>query len=104
MTLTGRGSTPGLITGKVRLFPSFHMPEDSFDILVAERTDPGWTPLIGLSKGMIIEYGGLLSHAAIVARELGVPTVIGVEGALQRLQNGQTVTIDGAKGTVTIHP
>jgi len=101
--MTGRGSTPGSVTGKVRLFPSFSMPEESFDILVAERTDPGWTPLIGLSKGMIVEHGGLLSHAAIVARELGIPTVIGVEGALSRLRSGQTVTIDGAKGTVTIY-
>ncbi len=101
--LQGRGSTSGRVSGRVTLFPAFRVPIDPFDILVAEHTDPGWTPLIGLAKGMIIEHGGLLSHAAIVSRELGIPTVIGVENALSTLKNGQKVTIDGSKGTVTIH-
>jgi len=79
------------------------MPDKvDFDILVAKHTDPGWTPLIGSVRGMIIEHGGMLSHAAIVSRELGLPTVIGAHNATQILQDGQTVRINGATGTIDI--
>ena len=73
-----------------------------FDILVARHTDPGWTPVIGISRGMIIEHGGMLSHASIVSRELGIPTVIGVDRATDILKDGQEVELDGAAGTVRL--
>ena len=73
-----------------------------FDIMVAKFTDPGWTPLIGISKGMIIEHGGMLSHASIVSRELGIPTIIGVTGATRVLKTGQMVEINGSTGQIEI--
>jgi len=72
------------------------------EILVAPYTNPGWTPLFNLTAGLVIEAGGLLSHGAVVAREYGIPTVIGVEGATRLLRTGQTVTVDGTVGTVEI--
>ena len=101
--LVGRPSAPGKIIGKVKIFKSFSMPGSvNFDIVVARHTDPGWVPLLGLVKGLIIEEGGILSHASIVARELGIPTVIGVKNATSVLQDYQTVELDGRTGIVTI--
>ena len=77
------------------------MPKEiDFDILVTKHTDPGWTALIALSKGLIIEHGGVLSHASIVARELGIPAVIGVRHATDTYRDGESVRIDGTTGTV----
>jgi phosphohistidine swiveling domain-containing protein len=102
-SLQGRAASPGKLRGKVRVFKDFYMPSDiDFDILVTSHTDPGWTTLIALSKGLIIEHGGVLSHASIVARELGIPAVIGASHAVEVLKNGQTVEIDGSTGTITI--
>jgi len=103
LALTGKPASPGKVTGRVRVFREFSMPEQQdFDILVTAHTDPGWTALIALSKGMIIEHGGVLSHASIVARELGIPAVIGATGAMDALTDGQIVTIDGATGSITL--
>jgi phosphohistidine swiveling domain-containing protein len=101
-TLSGIGCSSGIIRGRVKLFHQPDIPTTSFDILVAQHTDPGWTTLIGMSKGMIIESGGILSHAAIVSRELDIPTVINVKHAMKVLQDGQMVELDGAKGTIKI--
>lgn len=101
--LKGRACNSGTIKGTVRVFKEFEMPDKiDFDIIVAKNTDPGWSLLIGLCKGMIIENGGILSHAAIVSRELGIPTVIGVEGATKKLVTGQTVELNGATGIIKI--
>ena len=101
--LNGRSCTPGKVKGKLRVFSTFEIPEEiDFDIIVASNTDPGWTSLMGLSKGMIIENGGILSHAAIVSRELGIPTVIGVESATKILKTGQLVEINGSTGSIQI--
>lgn len=71
-------------------------------ILVTERTDPGWVPLYPSCSGLIIERGSLLSHSAVVARELGLPTIVAVPGLMKRLKTGQTVELDAAKGMATI--
>jgi pyruvate,water dikinase len=92
-----------VIKGKIKIFKDFYVPSNiDFDILVTSHTDPGWTALIALSKGLIVEYGGILSHASIVARELGIPAVIGAKGIMEQLKNGQIVEIDGSKGTIKI--
>jgi len=102
-TVSGRPCTPGKIKGKVKVFKEYFIPETiDFDILIAKHTDPGWTTLIGLSKGMIIEQGGILSHAAIVSRELGIPTIIGVENAVEFFQDNQIIEIDGNTGKIEI--
>jgi pyruvate,water dikinase len=73
---------------------------ESGDILVAERTDPGWVMLFPLASGLVVERGSLLSHSAIVAREMGLPTVVGLEGAAAWLQTGDPVLVDGSTGCV----
>jgi pyruvate,water dikinase len=72
----------------------------SGEILIAEHTDPGWVLLFSSAAGLVIEHGSPLSHAAIVARELGIPAVIGVTGACRWLADGDQIEIDGARGVV----
>jgi phosphohistidine swiveling domain-containing protein len=72
------------------------------DLLVAPFTDPGWTPLLNLAAGVVTETGGLLSHAAVICREYGLPAVLNVAGATQLLRDGQRVRIDGENGHVDI--
>lgn len=102
--LRGQGCSSGIVKGKVKILESFKLPdEEGYDIVVTKHTDPGWTPLFGLSKGFIVEHGGLLSHAAIISRELNMPCVIGVKNATKKLKDGQVVTINGNTGEVIIH-
>ena len=95
------GCCPGKVRGIARVIRS---PENAEilpgEILVAERTDPGWVMLFATAAGLVIEHGSPLSHAAIVARELGIPAVIGVNGACEWLSGGEAVEIDGATGLV----
>ena len=69
-------------------------------ILVADHTDPGWIMLFPSASGLLVERGSLLSHSAIVARELGIPAVISLPGLLDWLHDGDEVELDGAAGTV----
>jgi len=101
-SLPGTISSPGTVSGKVIVLDKPIIPTEPFDILVVSHTDPGWTPLIALAKGLVIEHGGILSHAAIVTRELGIPSIIGVANATQYLKTGMQVRIDTAKGSVEI--
>lgn len=71
------------------------------DILVCRYTDPSWTPAFWIAAGIVTETGGALSHAAIVAREHHLPAVIGVPDATTAIRDGQLVTIDGTRGSVT---
>jgi rifampicin phosphotransferase len=74
------------------------------EILVAPSTDPGWTPLFLTAGGLVMETGGAMSHGAIVAREYGIPAVVGVAEATERIRAGQRITVDGGTGTVTFTP
>jgi phosphohistidine swiveling domain-containing protein len=74
----------------------------SGEILVAVTTMPAWTPLFGVAAAVVTETGGPLSHCAIVAREYGIPAVVGAHGATQRIATGQRITVDGGRGIVTI--
>jgi pyruvate,water dikinase len=71
------------------------------DVLVCRTTDPAWTPLFRLAAAVVTEIGGVLSHAAIVAREFGIPAVVGAGDAMSALTDGASVTVDGTAGTVT---
>jgi pyruvate,water dikinase len=73
-------------------------------ILVCPSTDPAWVPLFVQARGLVMETGGVLSHGAIVARELGLPAVAGLAGAQRRLRSGQRLRVDGGTGTVTVLP
>lgn len=71
------------------------------DVLVCRTTDPAWTPLLVRAAAVVTEVGGMLCHAAIVAREAGIPAVVGATGARTALSDGQRVRVDGATGRVT---
>ena len=95
----GQCVVPGRLKGRVLVMPTFHPgPYPEFDILVAKHTDPGWSFLIGQARGLVVEQGGLLSHASIVARELGSPTLIGVPDITQHLRTGEQVVLDSTQG------
>jgi rifampicin phosphotransferase len=72
------------------------------DILVTRQTDPGWAPVFPLVSGLVIERGGMLSHGAIIAREFGIPSVVGVKDATRVIEHGSTITVDGNRGTVRL--
>lgn len=99
--LQGTGCYPGVVDAKVRLIFS---PEDELSldgqILCTVRTDPGWAPLFPTAGGILVERGSTLSHSAVVARELGIPAIIGIPGLTGILADGERVCMDGAKGTV----
>ena len=73
---------------------------DRGDILVARHTDPGWIAVFSNASAIVVERGSLLSHSAIVARELGIPCVVGLKGATDWIADGETLRVDGATGTV----
>ncbi len=101
--LRGTGCCPGKVEGRVRVLrsPSEDM-EINGDILVAGRTDPGWVPLYPAVSGILIERGSILSHSAIVAREMGIPAIVGIPNLLDSLEDGQSVKMDGQTGIVKI--
>jgi len=103
-TITGLPGSAGRVEGMVRII---HSPEESDqfnrgEILVASSTNVGWTPLFPRAAAVITDVGAPLSHAAIVARELGIPAVVGARNATMLLQTGDRVIVDGGLGTVQI--
>jgi len=97
----GRGCCPGIARGRacvVRDPKICHL--HSGEVLVAERTDPGWVTLFPLAAGLLVERGSLLSHSAIIARELGLPTVVSLPGLMQWLKDGDLVELNGGSGEV----
>ncbi|MFJ5992816.1 PEP/pyruvate-binding domain-containing protein [Lentzea sp. NPDC092896] len=102
--LRGLGSCPGKVRGRARIVldPAFADDLDENDILVARETDPGWLYLMLRARGIVVERGSLLSHTAITGRKFGIPTIVAVPGALQRIPDGALIELDGATGTVTL--
>ena len=100
--MTGVAASPGVISGPVRIIagPAEFARLRPGDVLVCQATDPAWTPLFASASAVVAETGGLLSHAAIVAREYGIPAVLGVLEVTTRLHDGQVVTVDGGAGRV----
>ena len=100
-TARGLGCCPGRVHGRVRVI---HDPRGARlrqgEILVAERTDPGWVMLFPAAAGLLVERGSLLSHSAIVAREMGIPAVVSLAGVTAWLRDGDTVEMDGETGIV----
>jgi pyruvate,water dikinase len=102
--LDGLAASPGRATARARVVRDPRTAKlRTGEVLVAETTDAGWSPLFIQAAAIVVERGGPLSHAAIVARELGIPAVLDVRGATQVLE-GRTVTVDGDTGTVVVHP
>lgn len=98
----GVGGAPGRVRGRVRVLRSLEESQafQAGEILVAPYTDPGWTTLLGQVQGVVTEVGGVLSHAAVLAREYGVPAVLNVRGATRLFQDGDLVEVDGDQGLV----
>jgi pyruvate,water dikinase len=99
--LVGTAASAGEVTGiaRVVLDPSDARLEPG-EILVAPSTDPGWTPLFLTAGALVMEMGGANSHGAVVAREYGIPAVVGVPDATGAIRTGQVITVDGAAGLV----
>ncbi|MCC6628374.1 MAG: hypothetical protein IT340_13370 [Chloroflexi bacterium] len=100
----GVGASPGVAEGTARVAVNIDdTPRiESGAILVCAFTDPGWTPVLGRVAGVVTETGGLLSHAAVICREFGIPAVLAVPDATRRIRDGERVTVDGHAGTVTL--
>jgi phosphohistidine swiveling domain-containing protein len=101
-TLRGTGASKGVVRGRARIVLG---PEDfdrveRGDIIVAPASNPGWVPLFSIAAGFLTDTGGVLSHAAVVAREFGLPAVVGLGDATKRIPDGRIVEIDGAAGLV----
>ena len=101
--LTGTGCSPGVVRGRVKVILS---PEtesmDGYDILVAQRTDPGWITHIAQAKAVIVEHGNILSHTAVVCRELQIASIVSVSNLCKILRTGEYVEIDGSTGRISI--
>ncbi|PCK07438.1 MAG: hypothetical protein COA42_14285 [Alteromonadaceae bacterium] len=101
--LNGTGCSSGKLTAPAKVITDpLNAGDVSGCILVAEMTDPGWVFLMVAAKGLIVERGNILSHTAIIGRELGIPTIIGVDKATRCIQDGDMITMDGEHGTITI--
>ena len=103
--LRGAPASRGLVKASARILRS---PGDigrlqPGDVMVCVMTTPAWTPLFGVAGGIITETGGVLSHPAITAREYGIPAVLAVQDATNRIRDGQVVTVDGGAGIVSLH-
>ena len=104
-SIRGLGANNGKITGTARVIEDFTQIDrlQEGDILVTRFTDTGWTPKFAILSGIVTEYGGILCHAAIVSREYGIPAIVCCKDAMSKISDGQTITIDGSTGVVTIN-
>jgi pyruvate,water dikinase len=99
--LKGIGCCPGVVRGPVRVISDpRNATLNAGEILVAERTDPGWIMLFPAAAGVLVERGSLLSHSAIVAREMGIPAIVSVQGLTRSLVDGEWVEFDGSSGVI----
>ncbi|SHE93386.1 phosphoenolpyruvate synthase [Seinonella peptonophila] len=97
----GNPVSSGVVEGIARVVLTPNQAElEKEEILVAPFTDPGWTPLFLSAKGLVLEVGGMMTHGAVVAREYGIPAVVGVENATETIQTGDRIRVDGTQGIV----
>ncbi|HET9516840.1 MAG TPA: phosphoenolpyruvate synthase [Actinoplanes sp.] len=101
--LAGFPVSAGVVEGRARVVLR---PQDAElhdgDILVARSTDPAWTPLFAAVRGIVLEIGGVMSHGAVIARELGLPTVVGIDDATRLIPDGSRIRVDGSAGFVEL--
>ncbi|WP_433598222.1 PEP-utilizing enzyme [Nocardia sp. CA-135953] len=102
--LTGLAGSPGTVAGRARILRDSDDVDllQSGDVLITPTTDPAWTPAFLIAAAVVVETGSVLSHAVIVSRELGTPSVISLAAATTRIRDGDRILVDGAHGTVTI--
>ncbi|HKJ81459.1 MAG TPA: PEP-utilizing enzyme [Ignavibacteriaceae bacterium] len=101
--IVGLPVSSGVAEGRARVILKIEDADlEDGDILVTSFTDPSWTPLFVSIKGLVTEVGGLMTHGAVIAREYGLPAVIGVENATKLINNGQRIRVNGTEGYVEI--
>lgn len=101
--IAGLAVSTGVIEGRARVILNIENADlEDGDILVTSFTDPGWTPLFVSIKGLVTEVGGLMTHGAVIAREYGLPAVVGVENATKLIKDGQKIRVNGTDGYVEI--
>ena len=102
-SLTGSPVSPGVVEGSVRVVLDPRIANLlPGEIMVCPGTDPSWTPLFLTAGGLIMEVGGMMTHGAVVAREYGIPAVVGVTDATTRLITGQRIQLDGSSGQIVL--
>jgi phosphoenolpyruvate synthase/pyruvate phosphate dikinase len=103
--LVGLAVSAGTVEGRARVILDMAEADlEAGDILVTPHTDPGWTPLFVAINGLVTEVGGLMTHGAVIAREYGLPAVVGVENATRLIRDGQRIRVNGTDGYVEILP
>ncbi|GED71899.1 putative phosphoenolpyruvate synthase [Brevibacillus reuszeri] len=101
--IVGLAVSSGVIEGRARVILNMEDADlEAGDILVTSFTDPSWTPLFVSIKGLVTEVGGLMTHGAVIAREYGLPAVVGVENATKRIKDGQRIRVHGTEGYIEI--
>ena len=102
--VVGAAGSPGHATGRARVVRNAYVdePPQPGEVLVAPITDPGWLPLFVGAVAVVAEMGGELSHTMIVARDLGIPAVVGAVGATTAIKTGDLIEVDGSTGVVRI--
>ena len=101
--IQGSPVSAGVVEGLVRVvLDPFHADLQPGEILVCPGTDPAWTPLFLAAGGLVMEVGGLMTHGSVIAREYGIPAVVGVAHATQRLQTGMHIRVDGTTGKIIV--
>ena len=101
--IAGLAVSSGIIEGRARVILNMEDAEiEDGDILVTSFTDPSWTPLFVSIKGLVTEVGGLMTHGAVIAREYGLPAVVGVENATRLIKDGQRIRVNGTDGYIEI--
>ena len=103
--LVGLPVSAGTIEGRARVVHDMAEADlEAGDILVTAYTDPSWSPLFVTIKGLVTEVGGLMTHGAVIAREYGLPAVVGVEQATRLIRDGQRIRVHGTDGYIEILP
>jgi pyruvate,water dikinase len=101
--IVGLAVSSGVIEGRARVILNMEDADiEDGDILVTSFTDPSWTPLFVSIKGLVTEVGGLMTHGAVIAREYGLPAVVGAENATRLIKDGQRIRVHGTEGYVEI--
>ena len=102
-SMKGIGCCPGVVRARIKIVKHPNQAQALEGcIMVAERTDPGWVPLFPISQGILVERGSILSHSAIVAREMGIPAIVGIPNLLALVIDGELVEMDGATGVLRL--
>ena len=101
--ISGSPVSPGVVESRVRVVRDPSRAElQPGEVMVCPGTDPAWTPLFLTAGGLVTEVGGMMTHGSVVAREYGIPAVVGVHEATTRLQTGQLIRLDGSSGTIHV--